>query len=158
MVPTSPKSICTPLPLENEMSANFRRLLLRFNAVFLILAGVGAWLRLDFPAAFSGSGPLSPLIAHEPSLAIGFVEAHGFALIFGVLLWRAPTAIQWHLTGAAIHLLLGASNIGFWQIFVATNTLPMGRVTTVLHGLLCALHVFAAIAAARAAQDAIENR
>ena len=129
------------------MSVQFRRLLLRFNAVFLIVASLGAWLNMDFPGSFGGSGPLGPLIAHEPSLGIGFVEAHGLALILGVLLWRAPTDSAWHSTGAAIHLLLGASNVVFWQIFVTTNTLPIGWVSTSLHGTLFALHVIAALAA-----------
>jgi hypothetical protein len=131
------------------MSANLRRLLLRFNAVFLIVAALGAWLTFDFPGSFSGSGPLGPLIAHEPSLAIGFVEAHGMALILGVLLWRAPAEKSWHFTAGSIHLLLGGCNIVFWNMFVATNTLPMGWVTTALHGLLVLLHAFAASAAPR---------
>jgi hypothetical protein len=129
------------------LSVNFRRLLLRANAVFLILAALGAWLKMDFPASFAGSGPLSPLIAHEPSLGIAFVEAHGLALILGILLWRAPTDRAWHLTATAIHLLLGVSNIVFWQLFVATQTLPMGWVSTTLHGLLVALHLSAALVA-----------
>jgi hypothetical protein len=134
------------------MSATFRRLLLRFNAIFLILASLAAWLRFDFPASFAASGPLAPLIAHQPSLAIGFVEAHGLALIMGVLLWRATSARSWHLTAAAIHLLLGASNVLFWQIFVATDTLPMGYGATTVHALLFALQ---SIAALRAGPDVI---
>ena len=132
------------------MSVNFRRLLLRTNAAFLILAALGGWLQMDFPASFANSGPLAPLIAHEPALGIGFVEAHGLALILAVLLWRAPPERSWHLTAAAIHLLLGASNIVFWQLFVATNTVPMGWVTTVAHGLLFVLQSTAALAAGRA--------
>jgi len=140
------------------MSANLRRLLLRFNAVFLIVAGLAAWVNFDFPGSFSGSGPLGPLIAHEPSLGIGFVEAHGLALILGVLLWRAPTEKSWHVTAIAVHLLLGVSNIVFWQIFVATNTLPMGWVSTVIHGVLVLLHAFAALAAPRMLSAQIHSR
>jgi hypothetical protein len=132
------------------MSERFRRLLLRTNAVFLILAALGAWLQMDFPASFAKSGPLAPLIGHEPALGIGFVEAHGLALILGVLLWRAAPERSWHLTAAAIHLLLGASNIVFWQFFVATNAVPMGWVTTVAHGLLFVLQSIAALTVARA--------
>jgi hypothetical protein len=131
------------------MSANLRRLLLRANAVFLIVAGVGAWVTADFPASFSGSGPFGALIAHQPALGIGFIEAHGLAIILGVLLWRAASATSWHFTAAAIHLLLGTCNIIFWQLFIATDTLPMGWVTTVMHGLLFVLQSFAAWSAAR---------
>jgi hypothetical protein len=137
------------------MSANFRRLLLRADGVFLIVAAVGAWVSADFPASFSGSGPFGPLIAHQPALGIGFVEAHGLAIILGVLLWRAPSATSWHLTGAAIHLLLGTCNIIFWQLFIATDTLPMGWITTVIHGLLVVLQLFAAWSATRAAASNI---
>jgi hypothetical protein len=131
------------------MSESFRRRLLRANAVFLMLAALGAWFQMDFPASFNGSGPLGPLIAHERALGIGFVEAHGLALILAVLLWRAPAARSWHLTAAAIHLLLGVCNVVFWQLFVATGTLPMGWVTTVVHGLLFVLQALAALAAPR---------
>jgi hypothetical protein len=129
------------------MSANARRILLRANGVFLILAALGAWFQMDFPGSFSGTGPLGPLIEHERSLGIGFVEAHGLALIFGVLLWLAPTQRTWHVTGAAIHLLLGGSNLLFWNLFVATHTLTMGYVTTVLHGVFFLLQAVAAISA-----------
>jgi hypothetical protein len=132
------------------MSADFRRVLLRANAVFLFVAGVGAWLKLDFPATFAGAGPLAPLIAHEPSLGIGFIEAHGLALILGVVLWRAATTTSWHLTAAAVHLLLGTCNVVFWQLYVVTGTLPMGWISTVIHGLLVALHAVAALSAAQA--------
>jgi hypothetical protein len=52
---------------------------------------------------------------------MGLVEANGLAVI-GVLLWRAQPLRSWHLTGAAVHVLLGASNLVFWQIFVAANS------------------------------------
>jgi hypothetical protein len=35
----------------------------------------------------------------------------------------------------------------FWQLFVATNTLPMGYVTTVVHILLFVLQGVAALSA-----------
>lgn len=132
------------------MSASFRRWLLRGNAAFLIVAAVGAWVTADFPASFSGSGPFGPLVAHQPALGIGFVEAHGLAIILGVLLWRAASTVSWHLTSVAIHLLLGVCNVVFWQLFIATNTLTMGWVTTGLHGVLVVLQ---SIAAWSAAQD-----
>ena len=132
------------------MSEKVRRLLLRINGAFLVVAALGGWLQMDFPAGFAGSGPHGPLIAHERALAIGFVEAHGLALILGVVLWRAPALRAWHLTGAAIHLLLGVSNVVFWQLFIATGTLPMGWVTTVAHALFFALQLVAALTAPRA--------
>jgi hypothetical protein len=137
------------------MSESARRVLLRVNAVFLFVAALGAWVTADFPASFSGSGPLGPLIAHQPALGLGFIEAHGLAIILGVLLWRAASTISWHLTAAAIHLLLGSCNVIFWQFFIATDTLLMGWVTTVMHGLLFVLQSFAALFAARDAAGSV---
>jgi hypothetical protein len=137
------------------MSESARRVLLRVNAVFLFVAALGAWVTADFPASFSGSGPLGPLIAHQPALGLGFIEAHGLAIILGVLLWRAASTISWHLTAAAIHLLLGSCNVIFWQFFIATDTLLMGWVTTVMHGLLFVLQSFAAWFAARDAAGSV---
>jgi hypothetical protein len=125
------------------MSETLRRRLLRFNGAFLMLAALGGLVSMDLPAGFARTGPLAPLIDHERSLAIGFVEAHGLALILGVLLWRAPAERSWHLTAASIHLLLGGSNLVFWNLFVATGTLPMGFITTAVHGMLLALHLIA---------------
>lgn len=136
------------------MSSTYRRQLLRFNAAFLFLASLGGWFSMDFPAGLAASGPLGPLIAHERAIAIGFVEAHGLALILAILLWRAPAERTWHATAAAIHLLLGVSNLVFWNLFVATHTIPMGYVTTALHGLLFALQLSAAWAATSSAEEA----
>jgi hypothetical protein len=125
------------------MLGNARHILLRANGGFLVTAALGGWFQMDFPASISGAGPLGPLIAHERSLGIGFIEAHGLALIIGILLWRAPTQRSWHFTAAAVHLLLGVSNLVFWQLFLATNTLPMGYITTTFHGLFFGLQAFA---------------
>jgi hypothetical protein len=68
-----------------------------------------------------------------------------------VLVWRAASTVSWHLTGAAIHLLLGTCNIVFWDLFVATDTLPMGWITTAMHWLLFVLQSLAAGFASRSA-------
>jgi len=95
-----------------------RRRILRANALFLILFG-GSGFLLDL-RAFS-TRPQSGLIRNAPHTVVGFVEAHGLAVIIGILLWRALPSRSWHLTAAAVHVLLGASNLIFWQIFVAAN-------------------------------------
>lgn len=119
-----------------------RTLLLRANALFLTLAALGG-LRADLSAALFGTGPFAPVIGMARDTAIGFVEAHGLALIFGALLWRAQPSRQWHAVGAAIHALLGASNLAFWPLFEATGTLGIGVLTTALHGAFFALHTLA---------------
>ena len=73
------------------------------------------------------------------------------ALIIGVLLWRAEPLRLWHLTAAAVHVLLGTSNLVFWQIFIAADALLMGYVTTSLHWTFVALQLLAASAAGKRA-------
>ena len=123
-----------------------RRRILRANALFLILFG-GSGFLLDLRAYFLSVGPQSVLIANAPHTAVGFVEAHGLAVIIGVLLWRAQPSRSWHFTAAAVHVLLGASNLVFWQIFVAGNMLGLGYVSTGFHWLFVVLHLWAAAGA-----------
>jgi hypothetical protein len=132
------------------MGDSTRRLVLRANAVFLILAG-GVSMLLDLRAYFFGVGPSIRLIENAPHTVIGFVEAHGLALILGILFARAAPSRPWHLTAAAVHVLLGGSNILFWQAFVAGDILAMGYVTTAFHILFVVLELAAAVSAPRAA-------
>jgi hypothetical protein len=120
-----------------------RKALLVANAIFLLVASTGGMIA-DLAGAFAGVGPQRGVLGPAPYAAIGFVEAHGLAFIMGVLLWRAEPVRAWHLTAAAVHVLLGTSNLVFWQIFVATDMLAMGWVTTVLHWLFVALQLAAA--------------
>jgi hypothetical protein len=131
------------------MSDSTRRLILRANAVFLILAG-GISFLLDLRAYFFQVGPSVRLIAPAPHTVIGFVEAHGLALILGILFARAAVARPWHWTAAAVHVLLGGSNLLFWQSFVAGDMLAVGYVTTAFHGLFVVLEVAAALGSPKA--------
>ena len=120
-----------------------RKLLLVADAIFLLAASTGGMIA-DLVGAFAGVGPQKNVLGPAPHAAIGFVEAHGLAFIIGVLLLRAEPLRSWHLTAAAVHFLLGTSNLVFWQMFVDTDMLPMGWVTTVLHWLFVALQLAAA--------------
>ena len=122
-----------------------RQTLLRANAVYLLVAAAGG-LSTDLAGAFLGYGPFTKVLSAAPDAAIGFVEAHGLALIIGCLLWQAEPARKWHLTAATVHALLGISNLAFWQLFIAADMLVMGYVTTSLHGLFFALQLAAATA------------
>ena len=128
-----------------------RRLILRANGLFLILFG-GSGFLLDLRGYFLKEGAQSGLFASAPHTAIGFVEAHGLAVIIGVLLWRAQPARSWHLTAAAVHVLLGASNLIFWQIFVATKLLALGYISTSVHWIFVVLHLWAVAGAPRDAK------
>jgi hypothetical protein len=134
------------------MTTTARKLLLRANAIYLLVAASGG-MWADLSGAFMGLGPQGRILAAAPYAAIGFVEAHGLAIILGVLLWRAPPQRSWHLTAAAIHLLLGICNLVFWQIFVAADMLAGGYITTSLHFAFLALQLFAAATAKPGASD-----
>ena len=135
------------------MTNTTRQFILRANAVFLVIgASWGMWA--DLAGAFFATGPQGPILSAAPHAAIGFVEAHGLALIIGVLLWRAEPLRHWHLTAAAVHVLLGTSNLVFWQIFIAADALLMGYVTTSLHWTFVALQLLAA----RGAPPSISSR
>lgn len=124
-------------------NVRLRKILLVADAIFLLVASTGGMIA-DLVGAFLGVGPQRNVLGPAPYAAIGFVEAHGLAFIMGVLLWRAEPLRSWHVTAAAVHVLLGTSNLVFWQIFVATDMLAMGWVTTVLHWLFVALQLAAA--------------
>jgi hypothetical protein len=126
-----------------------RKLLLRANALFLGIAAAGGMVS-DLRGAFQGEGPIAVVLGSAPHAAIGFVEAHGLALIFAVLLWRAPAERAWNLTAAAIHALLGVSNIAFWPLFAASGMLAVGYVTTALHIVFFVLQASAAATAGAA--------
>jgi len=129
------------------MTIAARQVILRANAAFLLVASTwGLWA--DLAGAFFAIGPQRAIIGAAPHAAIGFVEAHGLAFIIGVLLWRAVPLRGWHLTAAAVHVLLGTSNIVFWQIFVAADMLAGGYLTTSLHIVFALLQLGAAASAA----------
>ena len=127
------------------MTTKTRRWILRANACYLLLASTGG-MAADLAGAFLSRGPQERILAGAPYTAIGFVEAHGLAFILGVLLWRAAPMRSWHLTAAAVHVLLGTANVVFWQIFIAADMLAAGYVTTGLHWLFVALQLRAATA------------
>ena len=125
---------------------SFHRAVLRANALYIGIAG-SAGLLFDIRGVLYGLGPQGQVLAAAPHAAIGFVEAHGLAVILAVLLWRATPARSWHLTAVALEVLLGTSNLAFWSLFVATDALTLGYVTTGLHWLFVALQLIAAFAA-----------
>lgn len=121
-----------------------RQLVLRANAIFLLVAASGG-MAADLIGAFVGLGPQGVVLGNVPNAAIGFVEAHGLAFIIGVLLWRALPSRLWHFTAVAVHVLLGTSNLVFWQLFVDMDMLAAGYITTGLHWTFVALQLYAGL-------------
>jgi len=141
------------------MTPATRRRLLRVNAAFLGLAAAIA-LPQDIMASLYGRGPLGRVLSGTPAVAIGFVEAHGLALLLAIVLWRARPAAGSHLLALAIEVLLGASNLAFWQLFVAADALTLGYVTTALHVTFAAAQAVALLMRDRAvtAYDLMSSR
>jgi hypothetical protein len=129
------------------MTAPARRLILRANALYIGLAGLAGML-FDIRGVLYGLGPQGRLLAQAPHAGIAFIEAHGLAVILAVLLWRAAPARSWHLTALAMEVLLGTSNLAFWDMFVATDALVVGYLTTGLHWMFVVLQAVAAVTAA----------
>ncbi len=119
------------------------KLVLRANAAFLVFAG-GVSVLADLAGVLFGVGPQGPLLGGTPQAAVGFIEAHGLALIFGVLLSRATPSLAWHLGAASVHLLLGGANLAFWRFFIEADMLAVGVITTTAHAAFVALQITAA--------------
>jgi hypothetical protein len=132
------------------MSFNHARLLLRLNATFLGGVGFFSLFAMDLRGIFWGAGPVAHVVALAPHAGIGFVEAHGLAAILSVLWWRATPDRGWHLTAVAAEVLLGTSNLVFWQLFVDADVLMLGYITTMLHWIFAALQLRAAASTAPA--------
>ncbi len=121
-----------------------RRRLLQANGVFLVVVG-GVQVVFEVLAYYSGVGPYGYIFEESP-YAIGWVEAHGLAFVFGVTAAhrrrpRRPPVLA--RLGAAVHALLGTANLVFWGSFVVFGMVPIGVAATVVHIVLVAAHITA---------------
>jgi hypothetical protein len=114
------------------MTRNLRRFVLRANALYIGVAGF-AGLLFDIRGILYGLGPQGKLLESAPHAGIGFVEAHGLAVILAIVVWNQAPARWTHLAALAMAVLLGTANLAFWEMFVATGALTVGYVTTTLH-------------------------
>jgi len=120
----------------------FRKTLFRINAGFLVLMG-GVVSILDFVGYRTGAGPLGKML-HGNDLSVGMQEAHGLAFLFGLVLfiYAVPDMRpSWHLVCAGIHILLGGSNLIYWNGAVEYGIVGPEIVVTIIHGLFVALHL-----------------
>ena len=125
------------------MNSTARKYLLRADGAWLAIIAAPAMVS-DLAGAFTGRGPLAAVLTAAPESAIGFVEAHGLALILGVILLRAQPSRGTHVVAVAVHVLLGSANLAFWQLFVSADQLTMGYLTTGFHWFFAGLQLFAA--------------
>jgi hypothetical protein len=129
------------------MTTATRQAILRADAIFLLLIAAGG-LWMDVLAIVFADGPQSRVIASAPLAGMGFLEAHGLALIIGILLWRADPLRSWHITAVAVHVILGMASLMFRQIFIVAGILAAGYAMTSLHFLFVVIQLFAASTAA----------
>jgi hypothetical protein len=106
------------------------------NGAFLALVG-GAQMIFELLSHFGSVGPLGRIFAGS-HYTIGFFEAHGLALLIGLLLIFVAAADPkrfWHGFAVCVHVLLGGANLLFWSSFVVWGLVPMGIAATAFHGL-----------------------
>lgn len=109
--------------------------LLQANGAFLVVMG-GAASVADAVGYFWGRGPMALVTFHAP-LAISSFESHLLALLLGVVLVtgaHAPDARRIHALAAATHVVLGGSNLLFFErAFGALDMRTFGVVITACH-------------------------
>src|SRR5918993_4651197 len=120
-----------------------RRTTLRVDAVFLILAGMFGLVG-DVLSYRSGTGPFGTTFFQNPT-AIGVVEAHALAVLTAVTLWycsQQHAGRFGHWVGLSAHLVLGGSNIIWFEVFSRVQAEAQGVAVTVVHFLFVALNGF----------------
>lgn len=109
--------------------------LLQINAAFLMVMG-GAAAAADAIGHFVGRGPLAPVMFRAP-LAISSFEAHLLAVLLGAVLWagaQQPDRRWFHGLAAAVHIVLGGSNLLFFEpAFGSLDLRLFGVVITACH-------------------------
>ncbi len=122
--------------------SKFQKNLFQINAGFLLIVG-GAMCIADYVGYRTGLGPLGTML-HGSDLAVGMQEAHGLAFLFGLtlLIYAVPDMRPpWHLICAGIHILLGGSNLIYWNGIVRYGITSPEIVITAIHGLLALAHL-----------------
>jgi len=124
------------------MSLN--KTVLKLNAIFLMLIGALQMI-FELLSHFMGIGPLANRFLQSP-YTIGFFEAHGLAVLMGILLWRAAANPQkfWHQLAVIIHILLGGANLLFWKSFIQLDFVTPGIVATLFHGVFIVTEAYCA--------------
>ena len=119
-----------------DYSVGIRQRIMIIDGGFLALVGA-TQLTLELLAHFFGVGPYAAIF-DQSAYTIGWVEAHGLAAVIGVFLLVVGARDRrrfWHAFALAVHLLLGAANLVFWQSFVDFATVPFGELGTAAHVL-----------------------
>lgn len=120
-----------------------RRIVLILNALFLGLTGF-AQMIFELLSHYRGVGPLGKIFTDTP-YTIGFFEAHGFAVLTGLLVfWVMLKDMRphWHLYMALVSFLLVGSNLLFWDSFAKVGLVSAGYIATAVHILFFLLQLY----------------
>ena len=121
-----------------------KKYILRIDGVFLAVMGTVA-ARFDLVSYFTGKGPFGQAY-YQNGIAIGGFEAHCLAVIAGltlILRSKSSEAGFFNKVAAAIHTVLGISNLIWFKVFFETGTVPMGYATTIAHFTFVFLNIVA---------------
>lgn len=124
-----------------EATQHAQRILFCVNGTFLVVVG-GVQVILELLSYYAGAGIYGPVFRSSP-YTIGWVEAHGLALLIGLLFLRVAVRDGrqvWSAFAIAVHTLLGTANLVFWGSFVHFNLVAMGIAATIAHALFVAAH------------------
>ena len=118
-----------------------RKATLRADAIFLAVAGVFG-LTSDLLSYVSGGGPFGAMFYQNPTV-IGVVEAHALAILTAATLWyysQSPFGAFGNWVGLSAHLVLGGSNVIWFEVFRRTQAEPQGVAVTLVHFLFAGLN------------------
>lgn len=114
------------------------------DSAFLGVSGA-FMMTQEFLSHFMQKGIFGGQFANSP-YTIGFFEAHGLAVLFAisfVLTLNHGHRRFWHGMAVAIHILLGGSNLLYWQSFIEFDFVTQGIVVTTLHGIFILANLYA---------------
>jgi len=120
-----------------------RRILLRVDAVFLMVAGLFG-LSSDLQSYGSGSGPFGQTFYQDPTV-IGVVEAHALAILTAGTLWFLSTHHTGrfgHFVAIGAHTIMGVSNIVWFEVFTRVQAETQGIAVTAVHFAFVAANAY----------------
>jgi hypothetical protein len=142
MISTTHDPTTAPV-VHDDPTRHSRRILLLVNGGFLAVIGA-LQMSLELLSYYTGAGPYGADFDASP-YTIGWVEAHGLALLIGLLLLLVANdgRRSWHVFAIGVHVLLGTANLVFWSSFLYFGVVPMGIAATIAHALFVLAHLVA---------------
>lgn len=145
--------VAGPRVIVHDPARRLHRAVMLVDGAFLAVVGA-AQVTFELLGHYAGAGPFGAVF-HGSPYTIGWVENHGFALLIGVLFLTVAANDGrrfWHGFALAVHVLLGAANVVFWNSFVTFDVVPMGLAATVVHALFIEVQFLCLVASRRASQ------